>query len=379
MRLFASFALLPILCLTSYAIAQPAPRKCNRLEPVDKGYWVNALPDIDPALPKPAPPIPETTCSANITNKSCTIVVDRLRVLTPPTLNVRSDQPVKVTVRDISPFETLTLDWKSAAEVVPPDTFQTAFNGISANIAKITAAGAVSLGIEKRGSPDEEELGKLEDRSGAAIKTFKEDLAAGKAGVELYRKALLAPMADQSGCENDPQHPWFRFDKWKTLTEGNLNQGANAVDVATITETTINVEVFQLLTLLQTKRQQAVKSDDIRKFNNMIKTALALSGSIQDTIAAMSDVKKLIQPRYAALASAIHGLDPPAPAEVKFTISDPSAKNQNFRLVSYTLNYQNKLAPAAKLVAGDISKAIQDDPTGLSTLATLRTCRPSRF
>jgi hypothetical protein len=51
----------------------------------------------------------------------------------------------------------------------------------------------------------------------------------------------------------------------------------------------------------------------------------------------------------------------------------------NFRLGSYTLNDQNKLAAAAKLVAGEITKPIQDDPTGRSTLADPLSFRPSQL
>jgi hypothetical protein len=234
MRNHTSFTVLHILLLATYAIAQP---KCNKEQPVDHGYWVNAV--ADPPLP-----MEQTTCSANVTNKSCTIVVDRLRVLTPPTINVHSSQPVTVIVRNISPFETLTLDWKSAAEVIPPDTFQTAFNGVSANVGKILAPQV--LPVPARDSKFAlviDPLAKLEAASGKVIESFNHNLDMGKVGVDEVRGALLAPTINQSGCETDKNDPWYRFKHWQDFTGSHLEQAAATFDTAIQSENGISKQV----------------------------------------------------------------------------------------------------------------------------------------
>jgi hypothetical protein len=109
--------------------------------------------------------------------------------------------------------------------------------------------------------------------------------------------------------------------------------------------------------------------DDLDALNKSIDTGTKLSRSIEAITGAMTKSQPLLQPPYTALATAVRGLRPAIPALAQFTINDPSDKNKNFRLVSYTLNYQNNLAPAVKVLAGDISKPAQDDSTGFATLA----------
>ena len=58
------------------------------------------------------PPKPKL-CSFTSINDNCTILVDRFHPLTPPTVYVSRGRTVYVQVVRPSPFETLTLDWKS--------------------------------------------------------------------------------------------------------------------------------------------------------------------------------------------------------------------------------------------------------------------------
>ena len=87
-------------------------------------------------------------CSYTATNGKCTLTIDRLNPVTPPTIYVRRGDTVSVVVNDLSPFEDLTLDWKSSAVVIPPDTFQAAFTPETANLGKLSIVGSI-----KRNAP----------------------------------------------------------------------------------------------------------------------------------------------------------------------------------------------------------------------------------
>jgi len=79
------------------------------------------------------------TCSYAATNGNCKVDISRLNPVTPPTIYVKRGCSVKVSVSKPSPLEDLTLDWKSSATVIPPDTFQSAFTALSGNLGKFTA------------------------------------------------------------------------------------------------------------------------------------------------------------------------------------------------------------------------------------------------
>lgn len=95
-------------------------------------------------------------CSYNATNKSCTVKINRLDPITPPTIYVQRGCVVSVEVANPSPIEDLTLDWKSSATVIPPDTFLSAFSSISATLGKVTIVGLADKSPERKQSHIEE-------------------------------------------------------------------------------------------------------------------------------------------------------------------------------------------------------------------------------
>ena len=88
------------------------------------------------ATPTPSPtitcaPLPDVKmCSYTGLNGDCTIVIDRLNPITPPTVYARPTAKITVHVINPSPYEILSLDWKSTTAVVPQDTFSTAFSAL---------------------------------------------------------------------------------------------------------------------------------------------------------------------------------------------------------------------------------------------------------
>src|SRR5689334_5079662 len=70
-------------------------------------------------------PVNKTVCSYTGLNGDCTITIDRLDPITPPTVYARPNAKIKVVVINPSPYGNLSLDWKSTTAAVPPDSFST--------------------------------------------------------------------------------------------------------------------------------------------------------------------------------------------------------------------------------------------------------------
>jgi hypothetical protein len=63
----------------------------------------------------------EKFCSYTAINGDCTLILHRTAPLVPPTIYVQHGHTVTVRVPDPLPFEHLTIDLKSASELVPQD------------------------------------------------------------------------------------------------------------------------------------------------------------------------------------------------------------------------------------------------------------------
>src|ERR1700730_15380107 len=91
---------------------------------------------IAQSCPTPSGDLP--TCSYTAENGKCQLTINRTNPVTPPTIYVKRGCSVTVSVSDTSPFEDLTLDWKSSTIIIPPDTFQNLLSALSGNVGKFT-------------------------------------------------------------------------------------------------------------------------------------------------------------------------------------------------------------------------------------------------
>jgi len=83
-------------------------------------------------------PAKQPTCSATGINRSCDLYIDRLRPVVPPTVYLRRGDTVTVHIINASPFESLSLDFKTAGDTTPPDPFENAFQSVNGTVTKMT-------------------------------------------------------------------------------------------------------------------------------------------------------------------------------------------------------------------------------------------------
>src|SRR5580704_6042412 len=106
-------------------------------------FWVWSLPPAGAQGTKSCvvgPVAGQKVCSYAALNGDCTITIDRLNPITPPTIYASPSAKITVAVINPSAYENLTLDWKSTTAAVPPDTFSTVLSALTGNLGKITVS-----------------------------------------------------------------------------------------------------------------------------------------------------------------------------------------------------------------------------------------------
>lgn len=89
-------------------------------------------------------------CSTEKVNRSCTITIDRLNPLQPPTLQMYPNAIVTVNFANGLDFESPSLDWQGSTAVAMPDPIATIFTALNSTFAKVAAVispGAVKARI----------------------------------------------------------------------------------------------------------------------------------------------------------------------------------------------------------------------------------------
>jgi hypothetical protein len=99
-------------------INDPQPPKCADVHYVDL-----KVPDGTPSVGLKGQKM-ISQCSLTGVNRSCYVIIDRLRAATPPTIYVQRGGTVMVKVINESPFEKLTLDRTAINSQIPVDTLQ---------------------------------------------------------------------------------------------------------------------------------------------------------------------------------------------------------------------------------------------------------------
>jgi hypothetical protein len=159
--------------------------------------WVWALPTAAGQGTKTCEAIPvnKNVCSYAGLNGDCTITIDRLNPITPPTVYARPDAKIKVVVINPSPYENLSLDWKSTTAAVPPDSFSTVFSALTGTLGRFIAVESRGAGIARGAAEISKDQQKL-------LKEIQGPLITAKPALELIKKVLEPPPLGV--CSTDP-------------------------------------------------------------------------------------------------------------------------------------------------------------------------------
>jgi hypothetical protein len=256
------------------------------------------------------------------------VVIDRLRPTTPPTIYAKHNTDITVYVGDLSPFETLYLDWKSTTTSVPPDTFSAILAGVSPTVGKFTVLENHEVGFVGARGPKEissdqndllNEIQAINPITGASPWLDKV-------------KQVLQPVPGDVCSRPDINAPWVNPVGWKkTVVEGITN--------AIPTQDRLQVLNDKLVSL--GKEIGLIADPDDKKtltdYQTTIKGALdnltASSQSLQDLL---GNIKKNVLE--------------PVPPNVTQVIHDAQPGDKNYQTQVWTLEYANNLASAAKRV-----------------------------
>jgi hypothetical protein len=149
-------------------------------------------------------------CSLARTNKSCRLTIDRERPLTPPTVQMYSDQSLTVIVKRPKTYERYFLDYQSGQATISPDIASAIVQGMFPSFAKIAFQGFDFVEV-KKSTVNECAAREITDPAIPAAGTVKDILPAVKkclaqlAGKEtpIYR-ALEPFVAPDSRTPNPP-------------------------------------------------------------------------------------------------------------------------------------------------------------------------------
>jgi hypothetical protein len=312
-------------------------------------------------------------CSYVATNGNCEVTIDRMNPATPPTIYVKRGCSVKVVVTNPSGLETLTLDWKSSAIVVPPDTFQTAFSALSTNLGKFTDVQKSGPRLENAQQP-RCDMPQVSCTDASDISNSQMEVLIDIQAMDPIKlssdtlgeiKVALLPIPGGAGLV---AQPWHDTDTWRNRIMMSLDKALVRVNDPGQVEA-LDRRVLALATSIATYKKKAgdkpellAKADTLDRNQELVKAAFA---------ALFSDASKI-----AALRTAIKGLDTtPTGIVGSSTITDQSpSTNRNYQSQTWTVDYVNKLSTVAKRVAAD--KLTDATTANLTTLADMPAKQP---
>jgi hypothetical protein len=343
---------------------------CSVWGPVAIGQTPTPTPTQTPTpVPKPCAVAPSANmCSYTGLNSDCTILIDRLNPITPPTIYARPKAKITVSVINPSPFETLSLDWKSTTAVVPPDTFSTVFSALSGNLGKFTLLTEKTL---VRGASD------ISADQQKLLKEIQGPLETAKPALDLIQKVLQPPPLGACPTSVMALQPWLDPTSWKGQVEPILKQAMEqaAQSEAKLSSSDLQKKVADLAAEIQTL--QTASASDLATLNL---NQIALTDAMNQ--------RKDLGPHLAALLAAVDRIpdtgkilgirDPKDPTKaIDPTIGEFPSKDKNYQNQVWVLNYANTLAPTAKSVSGQAPSpgggqpSSQSDSSTKQALATL--------
>jgi hypothetical protein len=280
------------------------------------------------------------TCSYAATNGNCKVTINRMNAVTPPTIYVKRGCSVKVSVTNPSPLEDLTLDWKSSATIIPPDTFQTAFGALSGNLGKFTAieliraptGGLLAINIAS------DITNKQQDVMDALSKF--DPLATASTGLQSIKSALQPPTSGSTTCDQS----WCDIVKWKS----------DVVKQLQVSATSANRDAFKDKIKELAKEVTAFK---VAHTDPVSVSQAAIMDKNQASLNAAYDSIANAVDKLAALEAAVNAIpEHGAGISGNAVIRDLTPSDKNYETQTWVVNYTNKLMPTAKRVAADTLK-----------------------
>ena len=344
--------------------------------------------------PKAKVPLPG--CSYTTTNGNCTISIDRMKPVTPPTIYVHRGCSVTVNVTKPSPFENLTLDWKSSTNVIPPDVFQTVLTAVTPNLAKLTVIGSIQAGAEAKAAAENAAETNCE-KSDSALCDDSKEIGLGQQHVNatLEKTDPLVPAHDALQAINDAAqplalgipnytpawekypctHPGSPFECWKKKISSDLDAAVHDPVLDTI-----KGEIALLQTEIDRFKQANSGADGMKIAADLQKNQDALT----TTYTSLDKTRQ----KLSTLAVAISKLQEGANQASGTVITDASAGDKSFYQTQvWTLDDTNTLTPLGKRFTADPPKtedavtlaALSDVPTKTALLTlTVQFQSPSR-
>jgi hypothetical protein len=278
-----------------------------------------------------------------------------MKPVTPPTIYVRRGCQVKVIVNDLSPLEDLTLDWKSSTVIVPPDTFQTAFNADLTNLGKLSIVGSIKRSeapgpfnvvpayisrcpLDPKDCTGPEDIAAGQNQVLMLMKIF-DPLEDAEPALKQVKDALQPPPGEIAG---DTQ-PWRNTKAWQDKVVEELQPPIDQFNEKSKEIDTLAGEVAEFKSTHKTPADVAVAAN-LDKNQETLNTALK---TFAGNIAKLSALKEAV--------SAIK----PVSADDTFsaTIRDTRSDLKNYQVQAWTLDYTNKLLPVAKRISAETLKS----------------------
>jgi len=274
----------------------------------------------------------QKVCSYTALNGDCTITIDRLNPITPPTIYATPSAKITVAVINPSPYENLTLDWKSTTAAVPPDTFSTVLSALTGNLGKIIVSRVP--GVARGAAQISQEQDDL-------LQEIRGPLDTAKPALDLIQKVLDPPPLGV--CSTDPAkiHWWVDPGSWEKTVAYTLQK---AIGEATQSEADHSFADLQ--------KAVADLGTEIKTLRTATASELADLNLNQIVLMNALSQRKDLGIRLAQLLAAVKLISNTAPPTKSFPVIDEfPSKDKTYQAQVWVLNYANTLAPAVKKVS----------------------------
>jgi len=323
------------------------------------------------AQPDPCrtPPNAESSCSYSALNGNCTITINRLHPVAPPTIYARRGSRITVIVLNPSPFEDLSLDSKSDVANPALDAFS---NGFSDLTTALTGFAIVSPEAAKAASPPNAAQFTIENPKPVPSayeslltdqKNLQDDLkrftdskdysdALKGVSIALQQIHLVELPLPVSTCEvtsRELLRPWLNANDWRTTVLARLNAAIYDKQMATFKG-----------------GLQSIQDQIASLAPSLSPNQLAILNANQQQLGGALGTLSQIQLKFGALRDAVVVI-PDSGYAPAFFITDLQRHDKNYETPTWNINYVNKLASVAKRVSGD--KYVDPDSAVLAGLA----------
>lgn len=317
-------------------------------------------------------PVKQQTCSANGINRNCDLFIDRLRPVAPPTVYLRRGDTVTVHVINATPFETLSLDFKTAGDTTPPDQFANEFSSISPTITKVTFVDALNFKfvaplnlaafVQDPFSAMRDKLKQVAATQRILFSEYDPSIITNEILIATQPPPANACTAALTWDDKGYPNPWLSPGTWGEAVVAVLT----ALQSDTLTNNALALRVHQLDPDVQTLANYTVPAGTAKDQQEMWVAAVGKIKQRQANLDALAtppagapaawgtSAPASITPPSPktdqALIAAINNLQLQSfkPTEKKQTIIDLSPSDKNITAETWSLDYVNNLQSAIK-------------------------------